>query len=73
MRGVIRAKHYSYRTEQAYVRWAERFILFQGKRHPREMGKHEMEAFLADLDVRRQVAAATLNYALNGILYLVLG
>ena len=70
MRGVIRAKHYSYRTEQAYVQWAKRFILFHGKRHPREMGKQEIEAFLTDLAVRRQVAAATQNQALNGILFL---
>jgi integron integrase len=70
MRGVIRAKHYSHRTEQAYVQWAKRFILFHGKRHPREMGKHEIEAFLTDLAVRRRVAAATQNQALNGILFL---
>ncbi|MFW5816592.1 MAG: phage integrase N-terminal SAM-like domain-containing protein [Wenzhouxiangella sp.] len=70
MRGVIRAKRYSYRTEQAYVQWAKRFILFHGKRHPREMGKHEIEAFLTDLAVRQQVAAATQNQALNGILFL---
>lgn len=61
MRGLIRAKHYSYRNEQAYVRWAERFILFQAKRRPRKMGKQEIEAFLMDLAVRRQVAAATQN------------
>ena len=70
MRGVIRAKHYSYRTEQAYVQWAKRFILFHGKRHPRDMGKREVEAFLTDLAVRRHVAAATQNQALNGILFL---
>ena len=70
MRGVIRATHYSYRTEQAYVQWAKRFILFHGKRHPLEMGKTEIEAFLTDLAVRRRVAAATQNQALNGILFL---
>ena len=46
MRAVLRFKHYSIRTEQSYVDWAKRFILFHGKRHPRDMGADEVRAFL---------------------------
>lgn len=49
VREKIRYLHYSYRTEQAYVMWMRRFIYFHGKRHPREMGAPEIEAFLTDL------------------------
>jgi len=70
MRRIIRVKHYSYRTEQAYLQWARRFILFHDKRHPKDMGKLEVEAFLTHLAVDRHVAAATQNQALNGILFL---
>ncbi len=70
MRRVLRTRHYSLRTEQAYVDWVRRFIVFHGKRHPQQMGKREVEAFLSYLAVERQVAAATQNQALNGILFL---
>jgi integron integrase len=70
MREVIRLKHYAYRTEETYVQWVRRFILFHEKRHPREMGRAEIEAFLTDLAVRQQVAASTQNQALNAILFL---
>ena len=53
VREKIRLKHYSIRTEQAYVDWIRRFILFHGKRHPAEMGAPEVEAFLTHLAVRR--------------------
>jgi Phage integrase, N-terminal SAM-like domain len=56
LRGRIRVKHYSIRTEQAYVDWVRRFILFHGKRHPRDMGAKEVEALLTDLAVRRRVS-----------------
>ena len=49
VRDTLRIKHYSYRTEQSYVQWVKRFILFHGKRHPGEMGITEVEAFLNDL------------------------
>ncbi|MCW8924053.1 MAG: integron integrase, partial [Gammaproteobacteria bacterium] len=65
-----RVKHYSIRTEQRYCDWIRRFILFHGKRHPSEMGKLEIEAFLSDLAVTRQVAASTQNQALAAILFL---
>lgn len=70
MRDAIRRKHYSIRTEDAYVDWAKRFILFHDKRHPREMGVPEIEAFLTHLAVDKKVAASTQNQALCGILFL---
>ena len=70
VREVIRIRHYSIRTEQAYVQWIRRFILFHGKRHPREMGAPELTAFLSDLAVQRNVAASTQNQALHAILFL---
>src|SRR6056297_114664 len=70
MRRVIRVRHYSYRTEQAYVHWARRFILFHGKRHPPTLGKAEVEAYLTHLAVHRSVSPSTQNQALNAILFL---
>jgi integron integrase len=70
VRDAIRARHYSYRTEEAYAGWIRRFILFHGKRHPAEMGKPEIERFLTALAVDRKVAASTQNQALASILFL---
>jgi integron integrase len=70
VRDAIRVRHYSYRTEEAYVGWIKRFILFHGKRHPAEMGKEEIERFLTSLAVDRRVAASTQNQALASILFL---
>lgn len=70
VRDVVRTKHYSLRTEQTYVHWIKRFILFHGKRHPRDMGAPEVEAFLTDLAVRLNVSANTQNLALSAILFL---
>jgi integron integrase len=70
VREVIRLKHYSIRTEQTYVDWIKRYIVFHGKRHPREMGAPEIEGFLTDLAVRRRVAASTQNQALNALVFL---
>jgi integron integrase len=67
---VIRLRHYSIRTEQAYLQWITRFILFHHKRHPRDMGATEVTAFLSDLAIRRNVAASTQNQALHAILFL---
>ena len=55
----LRTWHYSIRTEQAYLDWVQHFILFHDKRHPREMGAAEGEAFLSHLAVNRQVSAST--------------
>jgi integron integrase len=66
----LRVKHYSIRTEQAYVDWIRRFILFHGKRHPDIMGEEEIAAFLTHLAVQRHVAASTQNQALCALLFL---
>ena len=67
---AIRLKHYSYRTEQTYVQWIRRYILFYNKRHPNQMGVPEIEAFLTSLAVQEQVAASTQNQALSALLFL---
>jgi integron integrase len=70
IRSRLRLKHYSLRTEQAYVQWAKRYIIFHGKRHPREMGKQEIEVFLTSLAVDRNVSASTQTQALSALLFL---
>lgn len=70
MRDIIRTKHYSYRTEETYLDWARRYILFHQKRHPTEMGATEIQVFLAHLASERRVAASTQNQALSAILFL---
>jgi site-specific recombinase XerD len=70
VRDAIRLKHYSIRTEEAYVNWIRRFILFHGKRHPKDMGGPEIEAFLTHLAVEGHVAASTQNQALSALLFL---
>ncbi|HMN76979.1 MAG TPA: integron integrase [Burkholderiaceae bacterium] len=66
----LRTRHNSFRTEEAYLGWARRFILFHDKRPPQEMGAPEVAAFLSDLAVQRQVSASTQNQAKAAILYL---
>ncbi len=70
VRERLRVKHYSLRTEQTYVQWIRRFILFHGKRHPRDMGAPEVEAFLSNLATEKNVAASTQNQALSALLFL---
>jgi integron integrase len=70
VRNVLRVKHYSFRTEQSYLQWIKRFILFHNKRHPREMGRPEVEAFLTHLAVQGNVTAATQNVAFSAVLFL---
>lgn len=70
VRDAIRRKHYSDRTEQAYVHWIKRFIYFSGKRHPKDLGAAEVTAFLNHLSGERGVAAATQNQALAALLFL---
>ncbi len=67
VREAVRVRHLSYRTEHAYVAWVKRFVLFHGKRHPRNMGKAEVEAFLTHLAVDGRVLAPTENQALAAI------
>ena len=70
VRDAIRRKHYSIRTEQAYVNWIRRYIFFHSVRHPAEMGAPEIEAFLTHLAVEEKVAASTRNQALSALLFL---
>jgi integron integrase len=66
----LRVKHYSLRTEQIYVDWIKRFVWFHGKRHPKDMGAAEIEAFLTNLAVERSVSASTQNQAKSALLFL---
>ncbi len=66
----MRLKHYSRRTEESYVNWIKRYILFHNKRHPREMGAPEIGAFLTHLAVNEKVAASTQNQAFSALLFL---
>jgi integron integrase len=70
VRGKIRLKHYSLRTEQTYVDWIKRFIRHHGKQHPKDMGATEVEAFLTHLAVAGKVAASTQNQAKSALLFL---
>ncbi len=70
VRDTVRRKHYTIRTENTYVSWIKRFILYHDKRHPNEMGVREIEQFLAHLAVTCHVAASTQNQALSALLFL---
>lgn len=70
VREQIRLKHYSIRTERVYCEWVKRYIRFHAYRHPVDMGAREVEAFLSDLAVRRDVSASTQNQALAALLFL---
>jgi len=70
LRDRIRFRHYSLRTERAYVYWVRHYISFHGRRHPREMGAEEIGAFLGHLATQRHVAASTQNQALSALLFL---
>lgn len=70
IRQKLRVRHYSKRTEDAYADWIKRYILFHNKRHPKDMGVVEMEAYLTHLAVKRQVSASTQNQAFSALLFL---
>lgn len=70
VRHRTRSLHYSIRTEDAYVDWIRRFVLFHGKQHPSCMGEQEVEAFLSHLAVEKKVAASTQNQAKSALLFL---
>src|SRR5678815_1915643 len=70
VREVIRLKHYSIRTEESYVGWIRKFILFHGKRHPAEMTEVEVRAFLSHLATHRNVTESTQNQAFSALLFL---
>ena len=67
---VIRTKHFSIRTEEAYTGWIKRYILFHNKRHPRDMGESEVSSFLSSLATKNKVSASTQNQALSAIVFL---
>ena len=70
LKAAIRIRHYSRRTEEAYAGWVRRYILFNGKRHPREIGAPELQSFLTHLAIQKHVSASTQNQALAAILFL---
>ena len=70
IRQLMRLRHYSRRTEEAYIGWIRRYILFHGKRHPRDLGESDIAKFLSSLAVEGRVAASTQNQALNALLFL---
>jgi integron integrase len=69
-REKIRTRHLAFRTEQAYLQWMRRYVKFHGRRHPRDMGPREVEAFLTHLAVEAKVGASTQNQALQALLFL---
>jgi hypothetical protein len=70
VRDALRTRHYSTRTEESYVGWIRRFILYHGKRHPASLGRDEVNAFLTSLAVDEHVGASTQNQALSALLFL---
>lgn len=70
MRESIRVKHFARNTEQAYVYWIKKNILFHNKRHPKEMGNGEVEAFLTHLALDKHISATTQNQALSALIFL---
>lgn len=70
VRESVRMRHYSLRTERAYVLWIRRFVAYHGRRHPRELGARKVTSFLSSLANVGHVAAATQNQALAAILFL---
>ena len=67
---IIRAKHYSHRTEQTYIEWIRQYIIFHKKRHPNEMGHEEIQAFISHLATVRTLSASSQNQALSAIIFL---
>ena len=70
VREVLRFHHYAYNTEKSYVSWILQFIRFHNKKHPKDMGKAEVEAFLSNLAINRNVSTSTQNQAFNAIIFL---
>ena len=70
VREALRRSHYSRRTEKAYVGWIRRYVVFHGRRHPREMGENEVTRFLTALAVDGKVSASTQDQALAALLFL---
>ena len=71
VRDAMRLKHYSLRSEQTYVDWIKRYILFHGKQHPKDMGAAQVKIFLEHLAIDRHVSASTQNQALNALVFIL--
>ena len=70
VRDALRLRHYSIRTEDTYIQWIKRYLLFHNKTHPRDLGEAKISAFLTDLAVNKHVSASTQNQALSALLFL---
>src|SRR3989304_6857726 len=70
VRDALRVRHYSIRTEETYLQWIKRYILFHNKTHPRDLGEAEISAYLTHLAVNKNVSASTQNQALSALLFL---
>ena len=70
VRDKVRFKHYSMSTEKTYVHWIKHYIFYHQKRHPKDMGKSEMEAYLTHLAVDKKVSPSTQNQAFSALLFL---
>lgn len=70
VRNIIRAKHYSYKTEKTYILWIRQFIFFHNKKHPKDMGEDEIGQFLTHLAVKKKVSSSTQNQALCALVFL---
>src|SRR2546422_4072958 len=70
LRAAVRARHYSPRTEESYVGWVRRFVVFHGRRHPEQLGESEVRAFLEHLAEQDEVSASTQNQAVAALLFL---
>lgn len=70
VRLILRTKHYSFRTEESYINWIKRFILFHNKKHPKDMGEKDINSFLTHLAVKERLSASTQNQALCAIVFL---
>ena len=70
VRDAIRTRHYSIRTERAYLAWIRRYILFHNKQHPRDLGSRDVTTFLTYLAMKRRVSASTQDQALSSLLFL---
>jgi hypothetical protein len=69
MKAAIRIRHYGRRTEEAYLGWVRRYILFNRKRYPREMGEAELQSFPTHLAMQKHVSASTQTQALSAIMF----
>ncbi|MGA0200343.1 MAG: phage integrase N-terminal SAM-like domain-containing protein, partial [Prochlorotrichaceae cyanobacterium] len=69
LRDILRAKHYSYRTEESYLGWVRRYLRFHNKKHPQDMGEQEVAEFLTHLAVEEKVSASTQNQALCALVF----